>query len=255
MDLLIDSGNSRIKWATFDGVKLLPGAAIDRGSKNYEDQLRKMLTVVSNEDDARQGSIFISDVSNRVDDNIISRLERLSPTTPVTSLSASAQGYEIKNCYQDPQTLGSDRWAALIGAHHGNDGDLVVLDCGTAITVDGLRADGTFIGGMILPSAWLGEQALSDGTSLINRDSWTTDARPETLGRSTGSCVQRGAALAAMGGVQLAVDTVMGELSKPCSIIVTGGDALTYIDLLPDCALHDRDLVLRGLSVVAADSH
>jgi len=255
MDLLIDSGNSRVKWATCDGSDLSTGAAIDRASSNYDEQIRSMLLTLNESDD---GGIFVSDVSKRPEDNIVDKIRSLATATDIRadvySVGATDEGFGIKNCYREPDTLGSDRWTALIGARHFNSGDLVVLDCGTAITVDGLRADGDFIGGMILPSAWLGEQALSDGTSLIDRESWSTDAAQNSLGRSTGSCVQRGAALAALGGVRLAVDAVKNELSEQCSILVTGGDALIYIEVLPDCARHDEDLVLRGLSVIAAES-
>ncbi len=250
MNLLIDSGNSRVKWATYPGAGeeagFSVGDAIDRARPDFAARLAELVSKASSD-----AAIFISDVAVNSDVSLVDQVKKLNPEIPVIAVLSADAGYGVSNCYKDAETLGSDRWAALIGARESHSGDLIILDCGTAITVDAMNDSGRFIGGMILPSAWLAEQALSDGTSLIDRQTWRSDDDPRSLGQSTGTCVQLGASAAAMGGVKMAVEIAAGELSDSYSVIVTGGDALLYIGALGGATIHDPALVLRGLAVIA----
>lgn len=253
MNLLIDSGNSRVKWAAYlsagDESVFTVGDAIDRAQPDYVERLSGLLSQVGSD-----AVIFVSDVAASASSSVVDQIRALRPNAHLVSVMSTESGFGVSNCYRDVGTLGSDRWTALIGARHGLSGDVIVLDCGTAITVDAMTASGRFIGGMILPSAWLAEQALSDGTTLIDRQNWRSDDDPKSLGQSTGSCVQLGASAAALGGVKMAVEIAAHELSNNYSVIVTGGDALIYIDALSGAAIHDPALVLRGLAVIA-DAH
>ena len=165
MKLLVDIGNSRLKSAiAYEGeLQALPSV----GWREFPVE-HWMETVWL---DALCGitpdSVLVSNVAG----------EDLLPTLDdwcchqwhykpvVISSSHSCAG--LTNGYAEPHRLGVDRWAAMLGAREIQSGALCVIDCGTATTVDVIRADGLHLGGAILPGMYTMRRALGKFTAAL----------------------------------------------------------------------------------------
>lgn len=232
MRLLVDAGNSRIKWAVADGTMHVLAYADDPGAS-----VDALLAAAGNAQSAA-----VVDVTGAVADALASRIAEVSV------LRASAEACGVRNGYADPATLGADRWAALIGAFVSGAGACCIIDAGTALTCDLLAADGRHLGGWIAPGPALARAALTSGTRGV---------RPLEPGRhgseparSTADAVAGGVALAALGFVERAYGIGAHALGTDPALLVTGGDAELVADAFPDAQRID-DLVLRGIAAWA----
>ncbi len=156
----------------------------------------------------------------------------------------------MRNHYHDPAALGADRWAALIAAHHLTAGPVCVIDCGTAVTIDALSADGDFLGGVILPGLRLLRTSLVQGTRSIR----ATDGDAATcLARSTADAVAAGTLFGLAGAVERVLAEHRQALGSEMSALITGADAgLVLSKLRAEAPVAEvSDLVLRGLALIA----
>ena len=151
----------------------------------------------------------------------------------------------ITNEYAQPEQLGCDRWAALIGARSLLDrGSLCVVDCGTAITVDALTEDDRFLGGIIFPGIGLIQESLLKGTADI------THSRAEfkqVLGTTTAEAVSGGSFIGVAGAIDRVLCEMYAILDEP-KLYITGGDASLLLPLLKKSLQYEPDLVLLGLA-------
>jgi type III pantothenate kinase len=159
----------------------------------------------------------------------------------------------VVNAYQHPGQLGSDRWLALIavrrllGSRHA-----CIVDCGTAVTIDWLRADGQHLGGFILPGLDAMIAALVRETRL-ELPAQLADFRQPGAGTSTRDCVGRGALLAISGAIESSAALLSAQLDARVTCVLTGGGAEGVARWLStECHL-EPDAVLRGLAVWAQD--
>lgn len=150
------------------------------------------------------------------------------------------------SCYTTPFTLGADRIAALAGAHSLHPGvELLVADCGTAITYDVLDADGRFRGGNIAPGIALRLEALYRFTSRLPRLE-PQDDDMALWGTSTASAMQAGAFY----GVVAELEYYRRQLSPQAITVLTGGAVPYLLPHLPFPVTVDRELVLTGLNYI-----
>lgn len=159
---------------------------------------------------------------------------------------SSAQHAGVINAYVDPSRLGVDRWLALI-ALSARAQDVCVVDCGTAITVDVLRADGCHLGGYILPGLSMMAGVLLHETRRVRFD---PDAIIEglALGRNTGEAVKHGA----LAAVVALIEKTVAE--HPCALVLTGGDAARVSASLACPHELQPELLLYGLQRYFADA-
>jgi type III pantothenate kinase len=168
MKLLIDAGNSRIKWALVSGDDWLcrgdlPTMQADRLSQAIADQL-VMQTPGTGLHDVQQ--IWASNVAGEECARHIRNIGAGgSGQTHFVVARKSQCG--VRNGYSNPSQLGSDRWAALIAAWHLVQGACLVVNCGTATTIDTLSGRGEFVGGLILPGVELMKQSLVTATDQL----------------------------------------------------------------------------------------
>ena len=158
----------------------------------------------------------------------------------------------VKNHYREPITLGADRWAALIAAHRMSTRPVSVVDCGTAVTVDALSAQGDFLGGVILPGLRLLRSSLVGATQEIREINGDDTS---CLGLSTADAVTGGSAFALAGALERILIEQAKQLGKGFQVLVTGGDAVRVLPRLQVEAPveHVPDLVLRGLALIAEE--
>lgn len=244
MRLVVDVGNSRLKWARLDDAGLAPGCQAPR-SEPLEVLLDTHWAALPAPDGVLICSVAGADFDRRVEAWMAARWD----CRPAW-FQSERETAGIINGYDEPARLGSDRWAAMVGARAWCVGPVGVIDCGTAVTLDAVDADNRHLGGWIFPGSMLLQRSLMANTANIR------DAAPDataSLGRSTAECVANGAWLGLAGGLERWMSAVESELAN-IAWLATGGDWPRLQPLIGRTVQHDPDLVLRGLARVLARS-
>ncbi len=248
MILLIDAGNTRLKWAwlTDDGLSGQM-AAVHRGA-----QPAAWAGAVF---DARHRAtrVLASNVAGAAMAETLARLAREAYGVAVEFVTAAPEYRGVINGYHDPGLLGADRWLAVIGAWMRVRGAVCVVDAGTAVKVDSIDAAGRHLGGFIVPGVRMMHEALMSRTSDIAAAAARGAQRPGgVLADNTVAAVSRGALLALAGLVDRTLEMVERAAGVRPRLIVTGGDAgaLTEVMRVP-CEVVPN-LVLEGLAALAA---
>ena len=250
--LLVDIGNSRIKWATWHKDKLDHRGDAWRGkdkestAADLEQHWRKL---------KKPGAVLASNVAGPEYAEALSAwtLEhwQIQPRFVVAQRHACA----VTNAYTTPERLGADRWAALIAARHYADGAACIVDAGTAVTIDVLASRGIHQGGLIIPGLSMMRRALLEQTQGI----LPAGATPATgdislLARDTQNGVNGGTLYTLVAVIDRVVADIGTELGVPLTRIITGGDAAALLPLLAGHYHHYPDLVLQGLAIIAEES-
>lgn len=235
--LLIDAGNSTLKWAVVEA-----GMWRAQGRSDYADwsSLKGELTAGTD--------CYIASVTDAARELQLAALLDEAGIAP-SWLKAEADFADLKNTYLNPQQLGVDRWMGLIAARQRTLEPVLVVSVGTAMTVDALAADGAFRGGLIVPGAILMRQALRQGTAQIADSTGEWQAFP----RNTADAVESGIVAALCG----AIERQHARLAKAASVtprcLLTGGDAgmvhaqlSVAAELAPALVLEGMDCVARG---------
>ncbi len=232
MILCLDAGNSRLKWGLHNGERWLEQGALAYGS--LEIGLAQLPAPASR--------VIGCNVAG---ESIRQRIEavfanRNAPSLRWLTSAQSACG--VINGYQQPAQLGTDRWAALIGARALSPGPSIVVMVGTATTIDQLDTDGVFRGGLILPGLDLMRRALAKNTADLPFANGTYQDTP----RNTEDAIVSGTLHATLG----AIERMRLQLGPDTRVVLSGGAAPF---LLPRCAApvtHIENLVLEGLFCV-----
>lgn len=245
--LLVDLGNTRIKWARLGASG--PGrmrAAAHRGWRRV-DFMRALFT-------ARVVQVIaVSVAAPAVERRFAAAVRAATGAAPQFVRSERAAG-GVRNGYRDVWRLGADRWVALVGARACVARRAAcVVDVGTATTIDLLDATGRHRGGAILPGPDLMIDALLRDTGGIRRRAQQRAARgaPCSFARDTAAALRAGAALATAGAIEHAWRDAVRALGVKPQLLLTGGAAVVISARL--ALRHQRvpDLVLRGLAVLA----
>jgi type III pantothenate kinase len=276
--LLIDAGNSRVKWALVreDGTQTHSGAFAHGGQlvKGTGDPLQSR-----HEPDwsalPQPGSAWLSNVAGdaaarRVD----AFIDRYWPDLPRTTIRSAARQCGVTNGYTTPGQLGSDRWAGMIGARAAFPGEpLLIATFGTATTLEALTADGVFVGGLIAPGWSLMMRSLGEHTAqlptldasaarglldsggspasdkqngAVKRAAWFATDTPRSL--------SSGCALAQIGLIERMWRDLQEEWKAPVRLVVSGGAAGELVQALSVPYTRHDSLVLAGLALIAAQA-
>jgi type III pantothenate kinase len=237
MLLLVDAGNTRIKWA-IARPDALPGDWIAHGAVLHA-QLDHLPAAWAAHG-VRQAL-----VSNVAGPALAASLEAVLPA-PATWFAAQDELAGMRNRYREPQRLGADRFAAALGARHLAPGQaLVVATCGTATTVDAVSRDGEFLGGMILPGLGLMLSSLARGTAQLPLAA-AGDGPQSTFADNTADAIRAGCLAAQAGAIGRACAALPADLC-----ILSGGAADQVAPLLLTPPRRHANIVLLGLHVAA----
>lgn len=256
MKLLLDIGNTRIKWATLSEQALSTQQAIVHAGLSAEqlvEQLREQVLATCGAIDA----VFMANVAGETLAAIARQgIEEQWGLSPVIAASSSQWG-PIRNAYTEPRTLGVDRWLALIGAYALAPNAACVVDVGTAMTIDALDSSGLHLGGLIVPGPTLMMDSLLTRTSDIASFSSWRNARMQQPGgffaSSTWGCVHRGALQATASLIDAAHARLAEQMKLTVPrLLLTGGASDSLAPLLHAPLQLVPDLVLRGLAIYAA---
>lgn len=238
MILAVDAGNTRIKWGLHDGKSWLEKGWVATGDAHL---LGDSWGNISQPDRIAVSNVAGLDVTNQITEAC-----RCWPTE-IQWAAATQNQCGVRNGYENPAQLGSDRWAALIAAHQLAPKGCVVVNVGTAMTVDALSAEGIFMGGLIVPGLAAMQRALAESTAGVETAGGSLRVFPD----NTADAVYSGS-LAALAG---AVDHMVAELSKAQSeapvCLLSGGDAIFLLPLLSGKVTMVDNLVLDGLIRIA----
>ena len=242
MILAVDAGNSRIKWGYYEnGVWSITDAiehtAIDSLAVTWQRVPAPEQIVISNVAGAevqRKLSVALSHFA-------------VAPHW----LKPEQQRCGVTNGYAVPSQLGSDRWAALIGARREESGPALVVNVGTALTIDAMTANGQFLGGLIAPGIRLMMQALTTGTAHAHAEHGEFAPFPT----NTMDAIYSGALNAALGSIKRMSDALATHADVLPVCIVSGGAASALISHLPPPTREIPNLVLLGLVTIAEASH
>lgn len=247
MKLLLDVGNTRAKWAWFDGGSLQRTGEIHHRERDFR-EVAAALPLAGPRPDAIVAASVAAPELNAAFAELFRGEWGLELAFAVSERSACG----VESGYSEPRQLGVDRWLALLAAHHLHRGAVCVVDAGTAVTVDLVHADGRHRGGFIVPGLWLMQETLHRQTGGIEQAARLVAAPREAvpaLGQDTAACVRNGALLAISSLIRHGVTAARSE-GTPAALLITGGDALrlmpTLADLRPD---HRPLLVLEGLAL------
>tara|TARA_R110001599_G_scaffold64023_4_gene179360 strand:- start:37525 stop:38307 length:783 start_codon:yes stop_codon:yes gene_type:complete len=257
MLLLVDAGNTRIKWALMDRTIPDPvmGAWHASGSvaRSEAEQLVEIWRSFS------IGRVMISNVAGAgLHDQLQIAVFRALGTKPVAVewFASTETAGGVRNAYQKPAQLGCDRFAAAIGAHAlFPERPLLVATCGTATTLDAVSADGTFIGGMILPGLGLMASILAKNTAQLPEVALHADDL-QPFADHTDAAIVSGCLAAQTGAIArayAALSTMYPD--TPVSCILAGGAADLIAPHLNISYERVDNLVLIGLQTVAIHTH
>lgn len=155
----------------------------------------------------------------------------------------------VKNSYSDPARMGVDRWLAMLAARSRVSGPCCIVDAGTAITLDGLDAEGMHLGGYIVPGLWMMEHALLEGTGQVRVESESDSTRSTEPGSSTDAAVRNGTLAMAIAFVERGIDHFRRACGSAPRVIIAGGDAALMQANLRVESVVVPGLVLDGLAI------
>lgn len=238
--LAIDAGNTRIKWGWAEGRRWVRQSWVPSAEA---DKLGAALASVAAPDRILVSNVAGSAVRERI-------AAALAPfhVEPQWIKSAAHQ-CGVRSGYGDPAQLGSDRWAALIGAWHLFNGPCVVANAGTTMTVDALSGEGVFLGGFIVPGVDLMRAALADNTAQLKLQEGRFTYFPDC----TADAIMSGAINALAGSIECML-RFMAETGQTASLIVLTGGAAPLLAPRLNARFEVVDnLVLEGLVCIALD--
>jgi type III pantothenate kinase len=244
--LLVDIGNSRVKWALLDGEHLGPQQAAPHAGWAVEDWRRALF--------AGHGvrRVVAVTVAGEKTEACLREAALAVPGLEVEFVSTTASAAGVRNGYREPRLLGADRWVAVIAAHHLASAACCVVDVGTAATIDAVTVDGLHLGGFIVPGPQLMVGSLLRGTSDLACHTAASGAGVATgFADNTRDAIERGCVVTLASLAEHSVRELEQRAGSPPVLIFTGGAAEQVMPHVRGPLLHVPDLVLRGLAVLA----
>lgn len=233
--LLLDCGNSRIKWRQQSGASIVDYGTLDPGALAAA-SIDGLAALAENS----AGVLVASVAGDAVNERLRAVLQSVGAVSWFATAPPTLDG--LVNSYREPRLLGVDRWLAMLALWTETRDRFAVVDAGSALTIDLVTDGGRHAGGYILPGLSLMQRALHADTEKVRFEERVSPALAP--GASTAEAVVHGAALALVAAVERVIDRA--GLS-PAQVFLCGGDARTLAPLLSQ-PLQLRDgVVLDGL--------
>lgn len=242
MNLLIDIGNSSLKWATQADGTIAFGGRIDYRATAFLENLSKDWQFAQSPSEI----VLASVASEAIALAVLAFCRDLWPTLTPHVPRATAYAYGVSNGYVQPESLGIDRWLGMLGAFGEYKDDVCIVDCGTAITLDVVSKTGQHLGGLIAPGLSVMTKSLLAETALLQ------EVQPITqplLAKETRQAIASGIVMSALGLIEGAVL----RWAPNARLIMTGGDADIISEALSLTTVRDPLLVFRGLALFCGE--
>jgi type III pantothenate kinase len=243
MQLLVDVGNSNLKWALWGPDGHVSGHVLRHADRTLEaGELQSALSLLPAPE-----KVKVSNVAGKAVADLLTRacdaLWGLSPRFA----SSQKSGYGVTIAYERAEMLGVDRWLALVAAYNRSPAPSLIVDCGTAVTLDAIDGLGRHLGGIIMPGEHMMWNALFGGTRMA-----AVAYQPFSglLGHNTAECVASGTLHSTVGLVERVHRQLAESHPQEWKILLTGGGAPTVADQLDMAAEQRPHLVFEGLAIV-----
>lgn len=243
MVLLVDAGNSRLKWSELDAA----GNVSAQQARAYAGRPALAVFIDLLDDYPEVEHITLVHVLTHLfDDSVQEACAQRGVSLHVVRSVATAYG--ITSGYQNPTALGADRFVGLVAGHRLAVGrPCLVIDCGTAITVDAVECDGRHLGGLILPGLQLSAEALiarAQGRLSLSFE------LPGIFADGTARAIGSGCLFGLVGAIEGICARMQQAMSAPPLRVVTGGDAAHLRQWLQGDYLLQPDLLMYGLRYI-----
>jgi type III pantothenate kinase len=248
--LLVDVGNTRVKWALLRGSRLGRMHALAHEGRSAA--LRELVGAAT----AGVTRVIAVSVAGARLERALNVAVRSRFGVRVEFVRSVRQAAGVRNGYRDTWRLGADRWAGIIAAHDiAGARHALAVNIGTALTIDAVTGEGRHLGGVIVPGPSTMIESLLDGTHGIRRRAAGKRAgrvaRRGGFARDTASALATGAALAAASLIDRAMREAKTTLRATPLLLLTGGAAAQLLPHIKSPCRVVPDLVLRGLGVLA----
>lgn len=241
MKLLVDFGNTRLKWATFANDRFVPGGVFAHADLDLAETLRANWSALP-----RPAALLVASVAAPSREAELAAFARERFDLAAEFLASPRRALGIDTVYVKPERLGIDRFLSLAALHAQRARAQVLASVGTALTLDALDADGHHIGGLIAPSPALARHAIATGTARVG----DADGHFTTFADNTADAVHSGALLGAVALIREFHAATEQRLAHDVALTLTGGGASELLAHLPT-AESRPNLVLRGLALWA----
>ena len=250
MLLAIDVGNTNTVFAIHDGEKFLAEWRCNTESVRTADQYFVWLSELMGHfghDIRAIREVVISNTAPDVLFNLRVLCDRYFQTRPlVVGKPECKLPVEVR---VDPNThVGADRLVNTVAAYERYGGEIIVVDFGTATTLDVVARDGAYIGGAIAPGINLSLDALHRAAAHLPRIDVTMP--PHVLGRNTVHCMQTGIYWGYVGLIEGIASRIAAERGKAMRLIATGGLSPLFARGSDMIEAVDPDLTMRGLVLI-----
>ncbi len=250
MLIAIDAGNTHTVVGLFAGDELVDHWRIATNASRTSDEHALLVAQFLDQHDADFDAItglVVSSTVPRLTAVLRTLAERYLRVTPVILEPGTRSGLNI--LYENPRQVGPDRIANAVAAFDRYGGPTIMVDFGTATTVDAISAKGEYLGGAILPGIEISLDALFARAAAL---SWVELVKPRrVIGKTTAESVQSGVLYGFASAVDGLVTRFQSELG-PCTVVSTGGLAELLTPLTTTIAHHEPWLTLRGLRLIHA---
>jgi type III pantothenate kinase len=243
LKLLIDIGNTRTKWVLSENSSFLSEV---KSILNEDVEHSDLALTASN-----ASQVLVANVAGKImEARLLALLKHCKATVHFVQSAEVACG--VANLYEQPNRLGVDRWLSLIAAYELHKTSCLVVNAGTAVTMDALVVStqdyaGQFIGGVIAPGLHLMQLVLNTHTAQLPK----VQGEFEPFAKNTHDAIHTGCLLAVLGAIQLQWQQLYDVVKAPPKLCISGGDAEILFKNLPANLIKHSiivdNLVLRGL--------
>ena len=246
MLLVIDIGNTNITIGCMDGEKICFDARIAtdraRTSDQYGVEIKNMMEAFGVQLSDIQDCI-ISSVVPPVFNSVRTGVYKITGREPMVVRSGLKTGLNI--CMDTPSQVGADRIVIAVAALTRYKAPLILIDMGTATTIEVVEPENRYVGGVIIPGVRISMDALTSRTAQLPGISLDTPGK--VVAKNTVACMRSGIMYGTAAMLDGMIDLIGQELGHDSTVIATGGLAQFVIPLCRHRILLEKDLLLRGL--------
>jgi type III pantothenate kinase len=253
MLLAVDVGNTNVVFALFEGREIRTRWRIATDPRRTADEYAVwLMQLMEIEGLAREAidQVIVSTVVPRARHNLEVLAEKYFDA-PALLAGEGAAEWGIAIDVEEPGSLGADRAVNAIAAHAAHDGDLIVVDFGTATTFDVVDFSGAYKGGIIAPGINLSLDALVNNTAKLPRIAIEAPHGDSVIGRNTEDQMLIGVFWGYVALIEGLVARLRAEIGRPAKVIATGGLAILFQEHTRIFDHVDADLTLNGLAILA----
>ncbi len=240
--LVIDIGNSVIKIGVWHKKELLKNKLCTLGTLEKTLSFYEKLNIFE--------ILFTSVISATKTKKIISILTK-EFSVDLTQIKSSKSFLEVQNGYKQPAKLGDDRWCSIVGGYHMYKKSLVIVDCGTAISVDCIDKNAVHKGGYILSGFEGYWKSFSGAHGLKNIKIKKHRVKKLSLARSTSDSLINGYLLMISSTIERIHHNFSKQNKDDPKLIITGSYGAEVSESLKIKSLFEPNLVLRALGVIS----